>query len=71
MTEEEVRKVVTFVRSRQPRWKRESLDDDFDISLYDRRSELLKGSQEYDIKMDDVYIREFMNEQNTPSQKQI
>jgi hypothetical protein len=66
MTEQDVRDVVEFVRSRQPRFytqkEEDSLkvfsDDYYWVNLYDRRSELLKGSREYDEAMDEVYIQE-------------
>lgn len=61
MTEDEVRKVITFVRSHQPSFKMNGKGD-YDCSLYNRRSELLKGSAEYDAEMDEVYVRGYIDQ---------
>lgn len=70
MTEDEVRKIVTYVRSHQPTWKTTHTKSDAPphergVSLYDRRSQLLKGSKDYDVEMDELYVRSYLNEPPT------
>lgn len=68
MYEQDIRNIVQFVRSRQPRFYTDKDKNDLSLkvneedfywcNLYDRRSELLKNSKEYDMAMDEIYIEE-------------
>lgn len=68
MTEQEIRKIVVFIRSRSEKFAvakdgdpKVFPDSFYNCTLYDRRSQLQKGSREYDEAMDEIYIKEVID----------
>ena len=66
MTEDDIRKLTLFIRSRQPRFYIEKEEHSLKVeeeshyycNLYDRRKELLPGSKAYEYLMDEIYVKE-------------